>query len=102
MLVAATSIVALFAAGTSALVLPRDECADVREYQNLVQSAPFSPAAVMATSFTCTSTPEDNCELSKGVGHSVGVSWSVSGSIDVGFDLGKVFSLGASVGFEYG
>lgn len=55
----------------------------------------------MGSPVFCVSNLEDNCELSQGIAHTITIQHTISVGINGGIDIGRIFSLGASVGYEY-
>ncbi|KAF2477052.1 uncharacterized protein BDR25DRAFT_309365 [Lindgomyces ingoldianus] len=101
MYTSATSVFVLLAVGATAMVLPRDDCSSIMEYQNLVQNAPFSLPNEVVANAECTSTLTTECQIEKGYAHTVSFETTISGSVSVGLDIDKIFSLGVEAGFAF-
>ncbi|KAF2113175.1 hypothetical protein BDV96DRAFT_662210 [Lophiotrema nucula] len=85
----------LLALRATALVLPRDDCSDVLEYQDLAQSAPFDIGPINAVAVTC----DAPCSHSREVSHTEKVEITFEQTISAGLDLEEIFSLGVEAKF---
>lgn len=71
------------------------------EYEVTDVSDPYFTKAEPVGGSSCPQGEGNTCQHQKGYQHSVGITQSVSGGIAGGLNLGKIFSAGASLGYEY-
>lgn len=71
------------------------------DYEVTDVSEPYYTKAEAVGGSSCPQGAGNTCQHQKGYEHSVGITQSVSGGITGALDIGKIFNIAASFGYEY-